>query len=48
MYDTNSTVAVPQPATACAALTAQHIGYLYVGTWYTNLAPYFSTFAGDC
>jgi hypothetical protein len=48
MYDTNSTTAVPQPETACAALTAQHIGYVYVGTWYTTLAPYFSTFAGDC
>ena len=36
MYDTNSTATVPQPATACSALTAQHIGYLYVGTWYTD------------
>jgi hypothetical protein len=48
MYDTNSTAVVPQPATACATLTAQHIGYLYVGTWYTNLAPYFAAFVSDC
>ncbi len=48
MYDTNNTTTIPQPATACAALTAQHIGYLYVGTWYTNLAPYFSSFISDC
>jgi Spherulation-specific family 4 len=48
MYDTNSTATVPQPATACAALTTLNIGYLYVGTWYTNLAPYFSAFVNDC
>jgi hypothetical protein len=48
MYDTNSSATVPQPATACVALAAQHIGYLFVGTWYTNLAPYFSAFANDC
>ncbi len=48
MYDTNSTTTVAQPVTACAALSEQHIGYLDVGTWYTNLAPYFSAFVNDC
>jgi hypothetical protein len=48
MYDTNGTAAAPQPATACAALETQHIGYLSVGTWYTNLAPYFGAFVSDC
>jgi hypothetical protein len=48
MYDTNSTAAAPQPATACGALTQQNIGYLYVGTWYDQLPPYFSAFLSDC
>jgi hypothetical protein len=48
MYGTNTSGTVPQPATACAALTAQHIGYLYVGARYTDLAPNFSAFASDC
>jgi len=42
-----------QPATACAALTQQNIGYVYVGTWYDQLPPYFSNFVslahqGEC
>jgi hypothetical protein len=48
MYDTGSTATVPQPATACIALRTQHIGYVSVGTWYTNLAPYFASFVTDC
>jgi Spherulation-specific family 4 len=34
----------PQPATACATLATQSIGYVYVGTWYDQLPPYFSDF----
>jgi hypothetical protein len=48
LYDTNDSPAVPQPATACAALTKQNIGYVYVGTWYDQLPPYFATFLADC
>jgi len=43
----------PQPATVCATLAQQDIGYVYVGTWYDELPPYFSSFLslarqGDC
>jgi len=43
----------PQPATACATLATQSIGYVYVGTWYDQLPPYFSNFLttareGEC
>jgi len=48
MYDTNSTATVAQPATACAALEADHLGYLYVGQWYTQLASYWPQFVADC
>jgi hypothetical protein len=34
----------PQPATACETLATQSIGYVYVGTWYDQLPPYFSDF----
>ena len=39
---------IPQPATACSALSQQNLGYLYVGSWYTNLAPNFSQMVADC
>jgi hypothetical protein len=48
LYDTNDSASVPQPATACAALAKQNIGYVYVGTWYDTLPPYFATFLADC
>jgi len=43
----------PQPASACAALAQQNIGYVYVGTWYDQLPPYFASLVaaarqGDC
>ena len=40
--------ATPQPSSACTALLAQNLGYVYVGTWYDVLPPYFSTFLNEC
>jgi Spherulation-specific family 4 len=42
VYNTLSDANGPQPATVCATLTTQSIGYVYVGTWYDVLPPYFS------
>jgi hypothetical protein len=44
VYNAPDTSATPQPSSACARLTRQHVGYVYVGTWYDQL-PYF---AGVC
>ena len=39
VYNAPNTAATPQPTTACAALTRQNVGYVYVGTWYDQV-PY--------
>jgi spherulation-specific family 4 protein len=46
IYDTGESTAA-QPASACGSLAAQNIGYVYVGTWYDVLPPYFSTLLSD-
>jgi hypothetical protein len=53
IYNTVSDVNGPQPATVCATLATQSIGYTYVGTWYDELPPYFGQFLtsarqGEC
>jgi hypothetical protein len=45
--------AAPQPASACGSLARQNIGYVYVGTSYDRLPPYFGDFVsasldGNC
>jgi hypothetical protein len=46
IYNTGESTA-PQPASACSSLAQQNIGYVYVGTWYDVLPPYFSSFLAD-
>jgi len=46
IYNTGESTA-PQPASACGSLAQQNIGYVYVGTWYDVLPPYFSSFLAD-
>ena len=46
IYNTGESTA-PQPASACSSLAQQNIGYVYVGTWYDVLPPYFSSFLTD-
>ncbi len=41
VYDAPNTAATPQPSSACAGLLRQHVGYVYVGTWYDQM-PYMS------
>jgi len=46
IYNTGESTA-PQPASACSSLAQQNIGYVYVGTWYDVLPPYFGSFLTD-
>lgn len=53
VYNAPDSSITPQPASVCGSLTRQNIGYVYVGTWYDQLAPYFGAFLtdsalGDC
>ena len=53
IYNAPDEAATPQPTSACTSLAQQNIGYVYVGTWYDELPPYFgsfltSSFGGDC
>jgi hypothetical protein len=48
VYNTTSFGLPPQPEAVCNSLAQQNIGYVYVGTWYEFLAPYFSSFVSDC
>jgi hypothetical protein len=48
VYDAPDGVSTPQPSSACTSLRQQNLGYLYVGTWYDVLPPYFSTFLKEC
>jgi hypothetical protein len=43
----DSPPATPQPASVCASLAQQNIGYVYVGTWYDQLPSYFGTLMTD-
>jgi len=47
VYNAPNETATPQPASACTALAHQHVGYVYLGTWYDQLPPYFSGFLTD-
>ena len=35
-------------ASACTTLATQHLGYVYVGTWYDTLPPFWNSFLSDC
>jgi spherulation-specific family 4 protein len=48
VYNTTSFGLPSQPETVCNSLAQQNIGYVYVGTWYEFLPPYFSSFVSDC
>jgi hypothetical protein len=48
VYDAPSTTGTPQPTSACNRLKQQRIGYVYVGTWYSELAPYYGDLASAC
>ncbi len=47
IYNAPDGISAPQPASACNSLAHQNIGYVYVGTWYSGLPPYFSTLSAD-
>ena len=47
IYNAPDEAVTPQPASACTSLARQNIGYSYVGTWYDELPPYFSSFLTD-
>lgn len=47
IYNVPDEAATPQPASACSSLAQQNIGYTYLGTWYDQLPPYFSSFLTD-
>ena len=53
IYNAPDGAASSQPASACSSLAKQNIGYVYLGTWYDQLPPYFGgfltdSFSGDC
>jgi Spherulation-specific family 4 len=48
VYGAPATASTPQPSSACRSLMKQHIGYVYVGTTYSQLPPYFSAYVNDC
>lgn len=47
IYNAPGEPAAPQPATACSSLAERNVGYVYVGTWYDQLPPYFTSFLAD-
>ncbi|HXQ01167.1 MAG TPA: spherulation-specific family 4 protein [Solirubrobacteraceae bacterium] len=47
VYNTPSAPGAPQPASVCASLQQQNIGYVYVGTWYDQLPSYFGELLAD-
>jgi 6-phosphogluconolactonase len=47
VYNAPEALATPQPASACGGLAKQNVGYVYVGTWYAQLPPYFGSFLND-
>jgi hypothetical protein len=50
IYDAaNATHASPTSyLNACSSLASQHLGYVYVGTWYDALSPFWSSFLSAC
>lgn len=50
IYDaSNATYASPTSyLNACTSLASQHLGYVYVGTWYDTLPPFWHSFLGAC
>jgi hypothetical protein len=47
VYNAPDSPATPQPASVCASLAQQNIGYVYVGTWYDQLPSYFGALLSD-
>jgi Spherulation-specific family 4 len=47
IYNAPDEAAAPEPASACNSLAQQNIGYVYVGTSYDQLPPYFSDLLTD-
>jgi hypothetical protein len=48
IYNAPDTADTPQPTSACTRLKTQRVGYVYVGTWYSELAPYYGDLATAC
>ena len=48
VYDAPDSTGTPQPTSACNRLRQQTVGYVYVGTWYSELAPYYGALASAC
>jgi Spherulation-specific family 4 len=48
IYDAPNTPDTPQPVSACTRLKTQRVGFVYVGTWYSELAPYYADLATAC
>ncbi len=48
VYGARDSASTPQPSSACSSLRKQNLGYVYVGTTYARLPPYFSEFVSDC
>jgi len=50
IYDaSNATYATPDAyVNACGSFNSQHLGYVYVGTLYDTLAPFWSSFVNAC
>jgi Spherulation-specific family 4 len=48
VYNAYSSTDTPQPASACNRLKQQNIGYVYVGTWFSEMAPYYGELATVC
>jgi|ERR1035438_959821 hypothetical protein len=47
IYNAPGEATAPQPAAACSSLAQQNIRYVYVGTWYDQLPPYFGSYLAD-
>ncbi len=47
IYNAPNALTTPQPASVCASLAQQNIGYVYVGTWYDQLPSYFGELLTD-
>jgi hypothetical protein len=48
VYNAPHSASTPQPTSACTRLKQRHVGYVYVGLWFTDLAPYYSQLAATC
>ncbi|MFZ1153898.1 MAG: spherulation-specific family 4 protein [Solirubrobacteraceae bacterium] len=47
VYNAPNSLTTPQPASVCASLAQQNIGYVYVGTWYSELPSFLGALLAD-